>query len=138
MTLALLALAGCTRSDATSGSSSGDTPSAKKPLRIAVIPKGTTHVFWKSVHAGAVRAAKELGNVKIEWKGPLLENDREGQINVVGNFVAQGVDGIVLAPLDRTALIPSVASAQAAGIPTVIFDSALGRRIDHRQLRRHR
>jgi len=23
------------------------------PLTIAVIPKGTTHVFWKSIHAGA-------------------------------------------------------------------------------------
>ena len=26
-------------------------------LRIAVIPKGTTHEFWKSVHAGAAKAA---------------------------------------------------------------------------------
>ncbi len=90
-----------------------------------MIPKGTTHIFWKSVHAGALRAAKELGEVKIVWKGPLLENDREGQINVVGNFVAQGVDGIVLAPLDSTALIPSVRDAKREGIPTLIFDSAL-------------
>jgi ribose transport system substrate-binding protein len=93
--------------------------------QIAVIPKGTTHVFWKSVHAGALKAAKELGNVQIHWKGPLLENDREGQINVVGDFVAQGVDGIVLAPLDSSALVPSVTSAREAGIPTVIFDSGL-------------
>ncbi len=27
---------------------------------IAVIPKGTTHVFWKSIHAGAVKAEQEL------------------------------------------------------------------------------
>jgi ribose transport system substrate-binding protein len=97
--------------------------------RIAVIPKGTTHVFWKSVHAGALQAARELTAagtpVEIQWKGALLENDREGQINVVADFVAQGVDGIVLAPLDSTALVPSVENAQAAGIPTVIFDSGL-------------
>ena len=75
-------------------------PGGTKRYRIAVIPKGTTHVFWKSVHAGALKAAKrELGNVEIQWKGALLENDREGQINVVQDFVAQGVDGIVLAPL---------------------------------------
>ncbi len=90
-----------------------------------MIPKGTTHVFWKSVHAGALQAAKEMGNVDIYWKGALLENDREGQINVVADFIAQGVDGIVLAPLDSTALVPSVSDAQKAGIPTVIFDSGL-------------
>jgi ribose transport system substrate-binding protein len=96
-----------------------------KKYRIAVIPKGTTHVFWKSVHAGALRAAEELGNVEIDWKGPLLENDRERQINVVADFVAQGIDGIVLAPLDSTALVPSVRDAKREGIPTVIFDSGL-------------
>jgi len=103
--------------------------SGKDGYRIAVIPKGTTHVFWKSVHAGALKAASEFAEagtpVEIQWKGPLLENDRERQINVVADFVAQGVDGIVLAPLDSTALVPSVRDARDAGIPTVIFDSAL-------------
>jgi len=116
-----LAITGCTRSD----SAADATPTGEKRYHIAVIPKGTTHVFWKSVHAGALQAAEELGNVAIDWKGPLLENDRERQINVVADFVAQGVDGIVLAPLDATALVPSVSDAQLEGIPTVIFDSAL-------------
>ncbi len=92
---------------------------------LAVIPKGTTHEFWKSVHAGAENAARELGNVEIRWKGPLLENDREGQINVVQDFITQQVDGICLAPLDSQALIQSVKDAKAEGIPTVIFDSGL-------------
>src|SRR6476661_1196597 len=55
------------------------TAGPSRALRIAVIPKGTTHVFWKSVHAGALRAARELSEggqgVEIQWKGPLLEND---------------------------------------------------------------
>ncbi len=117
----LSTVAGCARSD----SAADATPAGEKRYRIAVIPKGTTHVFWKSVHAGALQAAKELGNVDIYWKGALLENDREGQINVMADFIAQGVDGIVLAPLDATALVPSVTDAQREGIPTVIFDSAL-------------
>ena len=59
----------------TEGSSSGSAPSGGgKSLKIAVIPKGTTHEFWKSVHAGAVKASKELG-VEIVWKGPLKEDD---------------------------------------------------------------
>jgi ribose transport system substrate-binding protein len=91
-----------------------------------VIPKGTTHEFWKSVHAGAAQAAKEAGNVEIFWKGPLQENDTDGQINVVQEFITKKVDGLVLAPLDSQALIGSVKDAREHGIPTVIFDSGLG------------
>jgi ribose transport system substrate-binding protein len=98
---------------------------ANVTYRIAVIPKGTTHEFWKSVHAGAAQAAKEAGNVEILWKGPLQENDAEGQINVVQEFVTKRVDGLVLAPLDSQALIASVRDAEQQGIPTVIFDSGL-------------
>ncbi len=93
-------------------------------LRIAVIPKGTTHEFWRAVHAGAIKAGEELG-VTIEWKGPLQENDREEQIKVIENFVIRGVSGIALAPLDHAALVQPVANATRANIPVVIFDSDL-------------
>jgi ABC-type sugar transport system substrate-binding protein len=99
---------------------------AEPKFRLAVIPKGTTHEFWKSVHAGAAQAAKEAGNVEIFWKGPLQENDTDGQINVVQEFITKKVDGLVLAPLDSQALIGSVKDAREQGIPTVIFDSGLG------------
>ncbi len=108
-----------------SGSSSSSSRSGKSgKLRIAVIPKGTTHEFWKSVHYGAEQAAKEF-DVEVVWLGPQLENDREGQITVVQNFITQGVDGICLAPLDSQALIASVKEAKDAGIPVVIYDSGL-------------
>lgn len=90
----------------------------------AVIPKGTTHEFWKAVHAGAVKASREL-NVEIIWKGPLKEDDRDAQISVVEDFINREVDGIVLAPLDDAALRPAVTNAMEAEIPVVIFDSDL-------------
>ena len=97
--------------------------------RIAVIPKGTTHIFWKSIHAGAVKAQQELKesglNVEIIWKGPLKEDDRESQIRVVEDFVTRGVTGIVLAPLDDAALRMPVKDAVVNGIPVVIIDSGL-------------
>jgi ribose transport system substrate-binding protein len=93
-----------------------------KALKIAVIPKGTTHEFWKSVHAGANKAAKELG-VEIVWKGPVREDDRDEQIKVVENFIASQIDAIVLAPLDDTALVPAVSEAKSENIPVVIIDS---------------
>jgi ribose transport system substrate-binding protein len=99
-------------------------PAAFPAEKIAVIPKGTTHSFWKSVQAGAEKAGQELG-VEILWKGPLKEDDRAQQIAVVQQFVASGVSAIVLAPLDDTALRGSVKSAMDRKIPVVIFDSAL-------------
>jgi ribose transport system substrate-binding protein len=91
---------------------------------IAVIPKGTTHEFWKSVHAGAEKAAQELG-VKVIWKGPLREDDREDQVKTVESFINMRVKGIALAPLDSTALGPVVTDAVRSKIPVVIFDSDL-------------
>lgn len=97
---------------------------ADVPSKIAVIPKGTTHVFWKSVAAGAQAAGQELG-VDVIWKGPLKENDRAQQIQIVEQFITEGVTGIVLAPLDDTALVRPVAGAMAKNIPVVIIDSGL-------------
>jgi len=96
---------------------------------IAVIPKGTTQEYWRSVFAGSVKAQRELRaggtDVEILWKGPLLEDDREQQIQIVENFVGRRVSAIVLAPLDALALVPPVEDAVKAGIPVVIIDSAL-------------
>ncbi|HWG06933.1 MAG TPA: substrate-binding domain-containing protein, partial [Beijerinckiaceae bacterium] len=93
-------------------------------MQIAVIPKGTTHVFWKSVEAGAQKAADELG-VDMIWKGPLKENDRAQQISIVEQFVGDKIGAIVLAPLDYDALVKPVQEAASAKIPVVIIDSAL-------------
>ncbi|HCA79118.1 MAG TPA: sugar ABC transporter substrate-binding protein, partial [Bacteroidetes bacterium] len=97
---------------------------AQPKLKVAVIPKGTTHIFWKAVEAGAREAGKELG-VEIVWKGPMKENDRAQQISIVEQFVTEGISGIVLAPLDNTALQRPVAAAARKKIPVVIFDSGL-------------
>ncbi|MEO5814513.1 MAG: substrate-binding domain-containing protein [Gemmatimonadaceae bacterium] len=102
---------------------------ASKRLTIAVIPKGTTHEYWRGVHAGAVQAKQEMDaagdSINIIWKGPLREDDREQQVQVVEGFTSQHVDGMVLAPLDNRALVRPVEEAKAAGVPTVIVDSGL-------------
>ena len=102
---------------------------AENTFTIAVIPKGTTHEYWKSIHAGAVKAQQELAAkgvpVEVIWKGPFREDDRDQQIQVVENFTSRKVRGIVLAPLDSQALVNPVASAVQAGIPVVVMDSGL-------------
>jgi len=108
------------------GKKATEAPAAKaaKKYQIAVIPKGTTHEFWKSIHAGAVQAAREL-DAEVIWKGPQKEDDRAQQITVVEDFISRGVDGIVLAPLDDRALMRPVQDAVREKIPVVVIDSGL-------------
>jgi ribose transport system substrate-binding protein len=94
-------------------------------LRIAVIPKGTSHEFWKAVEAGARRADEEIEDLEIVWKGPTGEGDAAQQIALVESFIADKVDGICLAPLDARALETPVRQAISNRIPVVIFDSGL-------------
>ncbi len=121
---ALVLASSCKDPPKSDASTSGGAGSSANRLKIAVVPKGTTHEFWKSVHAGAVKASKEL-DVDIVWKGPLKEDDLKAQIDVVNTFVAQGVSGIVLAPLNDSALRAPVKAAAQAKIPVVVFDSDL-------------
>lgn len=91
---------------------------------IAVIPKGTTHVFWESVRRGAEKAGEEAG-VKIFWNGPKRETDREEQIQIIEDFAVRKVAGIVLAPLDSKALVPKVEELYDQNMPCVIIDSGI-------------
>jgi ribose transport system substrate-binding protein len=125
MLLVPLMFAGCGKSDTTSTTTGGGgTQPAKTSLTIAVIPKATTHSYWKAAQAGAQKAADEL-NVKIEWQGPLDDSKIADQIGIFNNLAASGVNGIVLAPCDDKALLPHVRNAAKQGIPIVIFDSPL-------------
>lgn len=101
-----------------------DTPEKRGKPVIAVIPKGTTHVFWKSIHAGARKAAQECG-AEIIWQGPQKEDDRKMQIELVQNFISRGVNAIVLAPLDEVALVRPVRAAVKRKIKVIIIDSGL-------------
>ncbi len=102
---------------------------ADKSYTIAVIPKGTTHEYWKAINAGAVKAQRELKTqgLKIDliWKGPLREDDRDQQIQVVENFMTRHVSAIVLAPLDSRALVRPVHNAVQSKVPVIVMDSDL-------------
>ena len=115
-----LAVVGCS-----SEPEPANTGGAAKELTIAVIPKGTMHIFWKSIHAGARKAEQDLAGVRVIWQGPVVEDERAAQINLVETFIQKRVDGIVLAPLDSKALVAPVRAAGEAGIPVVIIDSDL-------------
>lgn len=102
---------------------------ASRTVRVALVPKGTAHDYWKSVHAGGIKAEKELSTasekIEVVFRGPEREDDRDQQISLVQNLVSAKYDAIVLAPLDNAALVTPVKAAKEAGIPVVIIDSGL-------------
>ena len=86
----VVALATLVIAAACSGDKKGD-----GGITVAVIPKGTSHAFWQSIHAGAEKAAQELG-VTVAWRGPLREDDRDSQVSEVENAVAPTAIGFTI------------------------------------------
>lgn len=114
-------------SDPSAAGSTPAAPSAGKAgagLKIAFIPKGSLHEFWKTMQAGAEKAAAETG-AELVWKAPVKEDDRAEQVKVVENFTNEKVSGIVLCPLDKDALAAPAKEAVEAGIPVLVVDSAI-------------
>jgi ribose transport system substrate-binding protein len=119
-----------TAAPATSAAGVGNAaaPAAKK-IRLAYIAKGQQDVYWQSVKKGLDQAVKEANaagqDVEVFWDAPLKDGDKDAQITLVENYIAQKVDGIILCPLDDKALVAPAAKAHNEGIPLVIVDSTL-------------
>jgi ribose transport system substrate-binding protein len=94
-------------------------------VTVAMIPKASADIFWQSVHAGAVKASRDHG-VNLVWDGPAGETDIATEMQIVETMINRRVDAIALSPSDQSALKIVVERAHAAGIPVVIFDSAVG------------
>ncbi len=91
---------------------------------VGVVPKGTNHIFWLTVKAGSLAAAREY-DLEVAWNAPQLEIDSSRQIAIVENLITSDADGIVLAPVDADALVSVVERAAGRGIPVSIFDSGI-------------
>ncbi len=101
----------------------------KTEYKVAFLPKGASHAFWKAMYAGVLHAVEEQKQqgvtVEAIWKSPPKEDDRNSQIEVVENFIGRRVDGIVLCPVDSKALVAPAETAIQGGIPVVVVDSGL-------------
>jgi len=96
---------------------------------IALVTKGNANEYWKTVHAGAVKAQQDLAtkgvNVRIEWAAPSSESADAEEAQLVNDFVARKISGIVLSPTNVQVLCGPVTAAARSGIPTVVIDSGL-------------
>jgi ribose transport system substrate-binding protein len=91
---------------------------------IGVVPQGQSHLFWQSVHAGAVAASRDHG-VEILWNGPADERDFNSQIKIVESMINRRVDAIALSPSDTNAFVAVVERAVRERIPVIIFDTGV-------------
>jgi len=129
LAVAAFALTGCIRDTTSNGAGNAPAPSAGKKgandtLKVAVVPKGTTHEFWQTIKAGAEEAGKEV-NAEILWNGPKSETNIQDQIDIITGYASQGVDGVVMAATDKSALIATVEKLDGQGIPVVTIDSGV-------------
>jgi ribose transport system substrate-binding protein len=96
----------------------------KGPIELAVVPKAVGFDFWEQVRVGAQCAAKKAeGDVETQWDGVTAETDVNGQVNLLQNFITQGVDGLVYAATDAKVLSQVTQSAMDQGLTVVNIDS---------------
>jgi len=93
------------------------------PIHIAVVPKSVGLDYWSKVHAGAQCAVRQMRGVAITWNGVTDETDVVGQLNLLNNYIAKGVNGLVYAATDATAMNEVSGDATKAGIKVVSIDS---------------
>ncbi len=93
------------------------------PVHLAVIPKSVGLDYWSKVHSGAECAASQMKNVSVTWNGVTDETDVVGQLNLLNNYIGTGVNGLVYAATDATAMTQVSTSATKAGIKVVSIDS---------------
>jgi len=104
-------------------SSGGGGTKTSGTIRLAVVPKAVGFSFWEDAHKGATCAASKLKDVNVNWDGVNAETDVSGQVDLLQNFLASGVNGLVYAATDAKTLYNVTKSAMDKKTPVVNIDS---------------
>jgi rhamnose transport system substrate-binding protein len=122
-----LAVAACgssgksTTATTAAATKSGTSGAIKKGLVVYYIPKDTQNPYEVIADQGGQAALKELGGKVVVSSG--TADTAAAQIPSVQAAIQAHADAIVVAGNDPSALCPSLAQAQAAGIKVISFDS---------------
>ncbi len=98
--------------------------SASATTTIALLVKNLGNGFFDAANKGAEQAAAELGDVKIIYTGP-TQATPEGQIDIINQLIAQGVNAIAVSANDADALVPALKKAMDQKITVISFDSGV-------------
>lgn len=89
---------------------------ANSKYKIAIIVKNTTNPFFFFFLAGTQKAAEDMGFECISLS-PARQDSLEDQVKIIEDAIQQGVDGIILHPIDSNGIMPAIRKAQEANIP---------------------
>jgi simple sugar transport system substrate-binding protein len=120
----LLVIAACS-------SSASGTPtrasSGSCPYTFAVITHGDNGSFWSVVYKGAKDAARDYGCKLSEVYGSQQQGQAEPDDNAenaqIQDAINAHVSGIAISDHDPTLMNPTIAKAEAAGIPVVLLNA---------------
>ncbi len=100
-----------------------DTPEGKS-YRIGVFFKDSSSMFWRYVGQGCSDKAKELGVEFVEYS-PASYTDSAGQMSMLEDAIASGIDAICVAAIDSTAIVDTLLKAEEKGIPVIVFNTLI-------------
>ena len=97
---------------------------AEDSYRIGVFFKDSSSMFWRYVGQGCQSKADELGVEFVEYS-PASYTDAAGQISMMEDAIASGIDAICVAAIDSTAIVDTLIKAEDAGIPVIVFNTLI-------------
>jgi len=117
-TLSLFALAGCAGGGA-GGGSGGGAGGGDEEITIGVAMKTQLQRRWTFDFEAMQRQADELGvEVVVQW----ANDDADTQSQQIENLLSQGVDALIVTPVDDKAAAASVTQAKNEGVPVIAYD----------------
>lgn len=118
---AVLLLSGCGSATLEGDNTGSETVEEKdaKELVVGVSLSTLNNPFFISVKEGIVELAEEKGS---EVKVLDAQDDTSKQSNDIDDLIQQGVDILLINPVDSAAVSPAVEAANGAGIPVITID----------------
>lgn len=99
-------------------------PAAAKPLKIGVAISRSEHLFLVKIRDAIQAHARALGDVEVQFED--AQGDVGRQLSQVQNFVAQGVDAVIVNAADTSATQGITRMMTRAGIPLVYVNLGPG------------
>lgn len=96
---------------------------ANEKYKIAVILKNNSNPYFVGIGDGGLKAGEDLG-VEVSVYSPTTPDSVEEQVTIMETVIQQGVDGIVVVPVDSNGIMPGVDQALEAGIPMAAIGTA--------------
>ena len=122
LALPMIALCGCDggEGDAGGGTNAGNGAGGDGDTLVVGFAQVGEESSWRTAETRSIREEADKRGVQLQFVDG--QGKQENQIKALNNFIAQGVDAIILAPVVKTGWEQPLREAQRAGIPVILVD----------------